>query len=205
MTNAGKLIAVSQRVDSTNTHGERRDALDQQWGPFLKACGYTVAPVPNIGADISAWLNGIAPAGIVLSGGNDLAALGGDAPERDATEDALIAWATQRRVPLIGVCRGMQLLAHRTGCVIERVSGHVATEHPITGAFGPRTVNSYHSWGVTKVSDQWHTLATAPDNTIEAFRHVAHAHMGVMWHPERGAAPRAEDIQIFQQHFGKVS
>ena len=47
---------------------------------------------------------------MVLTGGNDLAALGGDAPERDATENALLDAAESRRLPVIGVCRGMQVI-----------------------------------------------------------------------------------------------
>lgn len=205
MTNAGILIAVTQRVDYSDAHAERRDVLDQRWGRFLAACGYSVVPVPNIGAVISAWLNDVAPTGLVLSGGNDLVALGGDAPERDVTEGFVVAWAEQRGTPLIGVCRGMQFLAHRTGCAVERISGHVAIDHPISGEIGSRTVNSFHTWGVTRLSDQWRSLATAPDGSIEAFRHVDHSHLGVMWHPERWTSAQPEDVQNFRRHFGRAS
>jgi putative glutamine amidotransferase len=42
--------------------------------------------------------------GIVLTGGNDLTAYGGDAPDRDATETALLDFAERRNLPVLGVC-----------------------------------------------------------------------------------------------------
>ena len=43
-----KIVAVSQRVDVLQDKKERRDALDQNIGPFLIACGFFAIPVPNI-------------------------------------------------------------------------------------------------------------------------------------------------------------
>lgn len=79
-------IAVSQRVDCHPDRGERRDALDQRWPHFLAACGLLPVVLPNrpeLGVPL---LDRTAPAGLLLTGGNDLAVMGGDAPERDETE-----------------------------------------------------------------------------------------------------------------------
>ena len=196
-----KLIAVTQRVEVVTSYAERRDCLDQRWVSFLQACGFALIPIPNSGAAISEWLDLIKPRGLVLSGGNDLVALGGDAPERDATESAVVQWALSTDVPLVGVCRGMQFLAHRSGCQLERRNGHVARRHSVRGKGTAKEVNSYHSWCITAASEEWNVVATCEDETIEAFQHRSLPHAGVMWHPEREAQFQPSDLQFFQSHF----
>ena len=110
-----KLLAVTQRVAVLPDRGERRDCLDQAWSRFLSACGLLPVLMPNVTSvalELCAQTN---VAGLLLTGGNDLAAVGGDAPERDATENALLDMAEQQHLPVIGVCRGMQLLQQRSG------------------------------------------------------------------------------------------
>jgi len=109
------LVAVTQRVAVEPRHGERRDCLDQAWTRFLLACGLTPMPAPNQQEAALALCTTAPVAGIVLTGGNDLAAYGGDAPERDATEGALIDLAARRGWPVLGVCRGMQMIQERFG------------------------------------------------------------------------------------------
>ena len=120
------LIAVSQRVDVDSQFGERRDCLDQAWIKFMMACGLTPIPVPNEAEAARSLCSGVPVDGILLTGGNDLSSYGGDAPERDATENALMDIAEDRALPLLGVCRGMQMIQHRFGIRLKRVAGHIA-------------------------------------------------------------------------------
>jgi hypothetical protein len=73
-----RTVAVTQRVAVDPPHGTRRDCLDQVWVKFLLACGLLPIPVPN-SVDAALTIGGQA-SGILLTGGNDLAAYGGDAP-----------------------------------------------------------------------------------------------------------------------------
>jgi putative glutamine amidotransferase len=197
------VVAVSQRVTVVPDYGERRDCLDQRWSDFLPACGLLPLPVPNQPAAALALVAAARPAGLLLSGGNDLAELGGDAPERDATERALLIWAAEQAVPVMGVCRGFQMLAWCGGGTLAEVAGHVARRHAVTLADGGgRTVNSYHRWGVATLPPGWSATARAADGSIEAARDAAGRLQGVMWHPEREAAFDAADIDLFRNHFG---
>ena len=45
--------------------------------------------------------------GIILSGGNNI----GDVKERDITETYLLKYAETNEIPVLGICRGMQMLA----------------------------------------------------------------------------------------------
>jgi gamma-glutamyl-gamma-aminobutyrate hydrolase PuuD len=196
------LIAISQRVAVDTQFGERRNCLDQLWTKFMMACGLTPIPVPNE-AEAARSLCGALPlSGILLTGGNDLSAYGGDAPERDTTENALIDIAQGRNLPVLGVCRGMQMIQHRLGIRLGRVTGHVARRQVISIDGKPAEVNSYHNFGATETRPPLEAWAYADDGVIKAVRHANGRIMGIMWHPERLSPFASRDISFFQQFFG---
>lgn len=120
---------------------------------------------------------------------------GGDAPERDEVERALIAWA----MLLLGVCRGMQMILHYFATPLERVGGHIRTEHLLDDG---NTVNSFHGWGARTCMPPLTALRTAPDGVIEAVRHTAYPWIvGIMWHPERYHPFRCEEINWMKRLF----
>ena len=196
------LVAITQRVDILENRGERRDALDQRWGPFLAEAGLCPLVLPNNRTMAITLVQQLSPSGLILSGGNDLASHGGNAPERDEAEEHLITWARQNRRPIMAVCRGMQFLTHLMGGTIARVSGHVRNPHEVTTPEGRELVNSYHEWGVTVLPSGFEATATAPDASIEAIRHHSERIEGIMWHPERDSPFRQSDISRFRRFFG---
>ena len=147
-------------------------------------------PVPNRAQDVPAIVSTCRPSLIVLSGGNDI----GGAPERDATEAALLDSAQQRGVPVLAVCRGMQMVQHYLGGALTPVTRHVRCEHSVQAAPGqtlPRlTVNSYHDWGILQfgLAADLRALYLHEDGTVEAAVHSSRPWLGVMWHPERAGA-----------------
>jgi len=195
------LVAITQRVQEVSPTGERRDALDQRWHHFLAACGLAPLLIPNHPPTARSLLEALAPCGLLLTGGNTLAAYGGDAPERDETESLSIDWACQQQRPVLGVCRGMQLLQHRSGVPLVRVSGHVTAEQVLEIDGRPETVNSYHDWGTTESVDEWEVWARASDGVVKAIRHRTRPMQGIMWHPERCTTFRPADIALVRSIF----
>jgi len=196
-----KAIAITQRVTVVPEYGERRDCLDQAWPRFIAACGLLPLPLPNVVEVALAMCGDSELAGLVLTGGNDLAALGGDAPERDATENALLDAAESRGLPVLGVCRGMQLIQQRCAVPLQRVEGHVTRRQIVHIDGEPAEVNSYHRFGARESRPPLEVWAVAADGVVKAVRHTARPTIGIMWHPERNAPFAANDVALFRRVF----
>ncbi|MFF4397758.1 gamma-glutamyl-gamma-aminobutyrate hydrolase family protein [Streptomyces sp. NPDC001480] len=155
--------------------------------------------------------------GLVVAGGPDVdparygaersPRTGPPAPERDAWELALIDAALTARVPLLGICRGMQLLnVALGGTLVQHLDGHaevvgVFGGHPVKPVPGTlygdivpeeATVPTYHHQAVDRLGEGLVPSAYAADGTVEAVElPSADWVLGVQWHPEMG-----EDLRI---------
>lgn len=157
--------------------------------------------------------------GLVLTGGPDLdARLYGDSPHetadapnelRDAFELALVRAALDRQMPVLGICRGMQLLnVVRGGTLQQHLPDlELATHRPRLGTFGrhhvvvsPGTalaaivggeiseIHSHHHQVVREVGEGLVVSARSEDGTIDALEDPqAGFCLGVLWHPEEAA------------------
>ncbi|QKV97193.1 gamma-glutamyl-gamma-aminobutyrate hydrolase family protein [Streptomyces sp. NA02950] len=194
MTRTMPLVGVTQRSLPANEFGEHRYALDARWFPFLERCGVVPVPLPNSAVLAARTTVGFGLDGLVLTGGDDLAAYGGPSPDRDRTELALLSWALRTGHPVLGVCRGMQLMVHAFGGQLARVDGHVATRHEVRVADGgPRTVNSYHRWAAYVAPAPLAPTARCGP-VIEAVHHQRAPVEGIMWHPEREEPFAPDDV-----------
>lgn len=159
--------------------------------------------------------------GLILIGGPDLdPALYGQephplaqlpAPERDSAETALLVVMRQRRRPILGICRGSQIMAVAAGGQLVQhlpdVLGHdghspapsVYGAHDVTIAANSRLhailgsssrISSYHHQGLGEAPGHV-SVAWAPDGSVEAIEDPDLPFcIGVLWHPEVGADPR---------------
>ena len=185
--------------------------------------GYRVA-LERAGADVIALYPGDAVPddidGLLLAGGGDIEpGRYGDVdvactdvdPIRDELEFTIASHAIARDLPVLGICRGFQVLnVVRGGKLVQDLPGH---EHPddalvqhldvrprpgslLDSASGsqPITVNSRHHQGVTAELLGQGLVATAEvDGLIEAFEATDRRWLvGVQWHPERTSEVSAE-------------
>ncbi|MET7292712.1 gamma-glutamyl-gamma-aminobutyrate hydrolase family protein [Streptomyces griseoloalbus] len=148
--------------------------------------------------------------GLVVAGGPDVEPVhygaepdprtGPPARARDAWELALIRAALDRRIPLLGICRGMQLLnVALGGTLVQHIDGHaevpgVFGRHPVKpvpgtryGALAPEqtSVPTYHHQAVDRLGEGLIPSAHAEDGTVEAIElSTSGWAVGVQWHPE---------------------
>ncbi|MEQ8815121.1 MAG: gamma-glutamyl-gamma-aminobutyrate hydrolase family protein [Thalassobaculum sp.] len=202
-------IGITQRIVYDPEHGERRDALASDWYRFLTAVwpDVVIVPIPNLPEHAARLLEALAVEGLLLTGGNDL----GTEPDRDRTESDCLTYAARHGLPVIGVCRGFQMMVAAEGGQVVRTDRgvHVATRHPVrclsdtdwgwTGG-GRLDVNSFHGFAVPGdgLPAGWSALAVGEDRTVEAARSADGRCTAVMWHPEREPAPAAADVALFR-------
>lgn len=210
------MLAVSMRMTRAHYPGgkeELRDALAHDWWRFFQAAlpNTPVLPTPNTGKRIETFLHAFPVAGLVLSGGDDW----GVFPQRDMTEELLFHWAVRRSLPVLGVCRGAQ--------VINRLMGgktrtgfdekHVRTRHTVQSCqseAGLRwkkasfEVNSFHSNGIDAqdlASGLYCAARAEEDGSVEAFATPNGRVIGIMWHPEREETPAEHDLYLVRHLF----
>jgi gamma-glutamyl-gamma-aminobutyrate hydrolase PuuD len=196
-------IGITQRVDLVKEYRERRDSLDQNWTRFINEFGLFLVPLSNTIDRVEEYVHSLTLEGIILSGGNATR-------ERNIFEKKLLTYAIEKRIPVIGVCKGMQFINEYFGGKIDKVEGHVKVRHDVEiianrDGFirGKIEVNSFHEFGVHKdnVAKNMEIIGICNDNTIEAFAHKTLPIIGIMWHPEREKDFKDVDIKIFRDFF----
>jgi len=198
------LIAITMLRLFDSARGEWRDAIDERWTSFLSHCGVLPLYMPNDTRASRDLLARLQPQGVLLTGGGSCQALSGTADSRDETETLLLAWAAKHRLPVLGVCRGMQVMLSRAGAKLEPLSCHVGS-HNIHSHGVVRRVNSFHNYGFYVAPLGYEIEAVSEDGVIEAVSNLGLGHSAVMWHPERHQQWDSSDISLIRRVFGVAS
>jgi N5-(cytidine 5'-diphosphoramidyl)-L-glutamine hydrolase len=192
-----KRIGLTQRSHVVQGYGERRDMLDQRWAALIEFLGGCALPLSNSVRDVDAYLDTLELDALILTGGNDLSMLSNaadSAAERDHFEAYAYRYFLRHDKPVLGVCRGAQMINHLAGGRLVRVPGHAGTRHELVWsntlpAYWERAVevNSYHGWAIPAdgLAPEMEALAWARDGTVEAFRANRARVNAIFWHPER--------------------
>jgi GMP synthase (glutamine-hydrolysing) len=144
-----------------------------------------------------AWIKAFAPVGIILSGGPNSVY-----DEGAPTTDPGI---TRLGVPVLGICYGMQLLAHLTGGDVRphgekeygRAEIEVLVDEGLFAGFprGTRTpVWMSHGDRVDVPPSDWRVLASSGNTPVAAFAHATLPVYGVQFHPEVAHTPRGAEV-----------
>lgn len=171
--------------------------------------------------------------GLIVSGGQDVDPvfygedpqwkLGGIYPKRDRFDEILIRKAMEKKIPLLGICRGMQLLnVIHGGSLYQDLSyyekgyvKHVQDQFPespthfieikegswVSRSLGlEKRVNSYHHQGIKSVGDGLVATAVAKDGVIEAIEYEGDTFaVGIQWHPEMMSCDHRDMANLFKE------
>jgi len=109
-----KKIGISLRVIKDPNYGEKRDAISHDWPRFFEKLNFIPIFIPNTLSNMDLFLDQLELDGIILSGGDEL----GCNIERDDTEEHLLKYGIKNELPVLGICRGMQLINNYFGGTI---------------------------------------------------------------------------------------
>jgi gamma-glutamyl-gamma-aminobutyrate hydrolase PuuD len=143
-------------------------------------------------------------------------------PLKDEIEIRLLHHALRRELPILGICRGSQLLNAVCGGTlygdVQKETGsprpHIDYEHydtyrhpvsivpdtPLARWYRRKTlrVNSYHHQGVRKLAPRFHPMAHADDGLVEAYYDPKAAFVvGLQFHPERMLPEYAGNLKVW--------
>ncbi|HWU23484.1 MAG TPA: gamma-glutamyl-gamma-aminobutyrate hydrolase family protein [Nocardioides sp.] len=207
------------------------DLLPAQYAVAVESAGGVPLLLPPLAADGAAVAVVSRLDGLVIAGGADVDPARYSAephdrtvawrPDRDAWELALLSAAYDAGLPVLGICRGMQIMAvHAGGTLEQHVPDRVGhAEHspgadafgtvPVTvtpgsrlaGLVGDSVVGACHHHQSVATHPGFTAVATAADGTLEALEAPGDAfRVGVQWHPETVA-----DIGLFAGLVGAVT
>lgn len=188
---------ITQR-ELVNQYGGLSDSLEKEYVDYFSGLGITVFPVSNfVNVDEMLSLDWDL---IILTGGGILPQqyynyerTGARQEYREAVEEKLIKTGIEKDIPLLGICRGMQMINAFLGgktssfenCAVER---KVKEAHPVVIDGQEYLVNNYHNDGLfmDDLAAGLEVVALDPHNkTVEAYSDRKGKILGIQWHPER--------------------
>jgi putative glutamine amidotransferase len=217
------LIGITTSIAPVGRHGLPHVMLGAQYLHAVEAAGAVALPLTPAHEQRSLDLLLERIDALVLSGGEDIdparygqhphPALGAITPARDEMEFHVLEGAIRRGLPILAICRGMQLLnvawggtlfqdlpsqrpgpiAHRQQAAIHQTAHEVsvAPDSVLRSIVGVDSldVNSFHHQGIDRLAAGLRAVAWAEDGLIEAVESTdGRWIVGVQWHPERGEA-----------------
>lgn len=191
-------LAVSQRITEIKKNKEFRDSLDVRLIKILNDLNIQTIQIPNIFKSkkkIDSFLLPLNLKGLILTGGDDF----GKYKTRDRTEYLLLKWALNKNLPIIGICRGMQLIGMFFKCKLIKIKNHIKSRHKLLNKsnffFFDEEVNSYHQFTLSKCPKHFSISALSGDGYIEAIESSRYKILAFMWHPERNKKVSNNDIK----------
>jgi gamma-glutamyl-gamma-aminobutyrate hydrolase PuuD len=207
-----KKIAITQRLILNDSYYEIRDSLDIRWGELFAEIGFLPVIIPTNYDFEKYFENGLGFDGIILSSGNDLNNFNPNSlsEKRDTFEKKLISFAISKKIPILGVCRGMHIIGDLFNAGFEIRESHIAKRHKVLASQDSQyfnelnklqEVNSYHKYCINKISNEFLISAISEDGAIEAIEHKKFKIFAQMWHSERENPFNTNELELIKKIF----
>lgn len=177
--------------------------LDLDWFLYAKKMKFNLQPLP-INFDLK-YLKNYKFKGVIFSGGNDLYSYFKNKENllRDKLEKKLINFFLKKKIPIMFICRGMQLISSMYNIKLEKTLNHVTKNQKIILKNKKiLNVNSYHNYLIRKIPKNFSVIGTCVhDNSIEIMEKKSEKILCLMFHPERNSKSQKEVNKIFNSFF----
>lgn len=187
-------VLLTMREDIAGLKGEELDSISKNWIFLLNKINAEFVLCPNLLSISKLYIDRYNISKIVLTGGGDVFEnFIENETKRQTVENYLIEISILKKIPLFGICRGMQVINKYFGGSKKLIEGHSGTFHEIsllnTEKVSSKSfiVNSFHDEGITlnSISADLEVTALSNEKLVEAFSHKKFSIFGQMWHPER--------------------
>ena len=178
-----KFILISMRQDYFYNGKELRFCIDTKLIDWVSSLGFRPLLVSDLNT-LNFFLKqkNLKIKGILLSGGNNI----NKNSLRYKIEKRLADVSKNKKIPLLGICHGLQFINFLEKGTLKKIKNHVGINHKIkSNSNYPLKVNSFHKYGIKKLGRNFEIIAYSEDNQIEAIKHKKYNWLGWMWHPER--------------------
>ncbi len=184
-----KNIIINPKISYDKKRNETNDVIDQALINWLLSNSYKPIVISNSFSKLTAneimkYFDSLNTRGIVLSGGGNIQK---NSP-RYTLEKLLIKYSIKKKIPLLGICHGMQMIGVYFGSKLKKIKNHVKKVHTLknkTKEKYPKIVNSYHDLSLVSCPKDFVITTTSKDDCIESIKHKKVPIEGWMWHPER--------------------
>jgi gamma-glutamyl-gamma-aminobutyrate hydrolase PuuD len=206
------LVGISESFPSGEDSS--KVMVSANYADAVSRCGHIPVVIPRFGTDAQFDVLVAKLDVLIMTGGEDIAPerykmkrspkLGKVNAPRDAFDYRLLAAARRRNLPVVGICRGCQLLNVAFGGTLwqdlpseftvkdvqHRNMFHRISMDPqsrLAKVIGKKDVlvNSYHHQAVRKLAPGFRIVAKSPDGVVEAIECDTYPAIGLQFHPEK--------------------
>jgi len=219
-------IAITMSIDHEKID---KDFLYYDYTKFFEQFNCQLIYLSNFSQNYEALFDTFKIERLILSGGNDLSAdfikqnpldIRHSSIIRDTNEQQILNIAIKRKIPVLGICRGMQFInVFFGGTITQNLPNakdyHIGKNHIISvtdsnfeQTIGKKQfeVNSYHHQGISQeqIAKQLSISSISKkDSNVESLFHPELPIAGIQWHPERNHTIMETDNRLINAFLNK--
>ena len=200
-----KNILITQKVKK-DEFNKINYIIEKNWYDLFKSKKINLIPVNKKISLKDKQLSNIA--GVIIHGGNDLPINKRNDENiiRKKNDVYLIKYALKKKIPILAVCYGFQLIANIYGYKLKKKGNHVNVTHTLNISLESKKksflkVNSFHNYAIFKLPNFFSKLVKHEDGSIELAISENNKILCTMFHPERNNISQKKINKIIFKHF----
>lgn len=207
-----KKILFTQRL-SKNQYGSDINVFESAYADYFQKYNIVITIIPNEIINVDDFCDNHQIDGIVFTGGEDIGIK--KQSKRDILEKKLLIYAIKNKIPVLGICRGMQFINLFFGGKlisikeIDKKNIHNTPQPHKIKIFKKKIINTLNN-SIFKINS-YHNQAVLLNNLgndleyfalfeelklVEALKHINYPIAGIQWHPERPNSDKKFDDYI---------